>query len=143
MTDYDASQLAVELSKSRLPSGRLVAGIAIPQKTTKELSTEIKERGCDYLVKVWHHESADTWLHSPAGPPGLMAIPSQMPELPLPRPIHDRDTIDFELRKAGSAYVIAKGVAPVPRTYRGEDHPSSTPYPFLGEQIVAHLTPPR
>jgi hypothetical protein len=143
MTDYDASQLAVELSKSRLSRGGLVEGIAVPQKTTKELSAEIKEGVCDYVVKVWRHESADTWLHSPASPPGLMAIPSPMPELPLPRPIHDRDTIDFELRKVGSAYVIAKGVAPVPRTYRGEDRPSTTPYPLFAAQIVAHLTPPR
>lgn len=148
---YDALQLARELSSRKLEAGSPIGVVAITgkalsaqeereladrssrfervvvkEKSLKARSDEIERLGCDYTVQVWHLDGA-------AAPDvnGTADNPSTAPGVP--------ETVSYELRKAGSKKVLARGVAPPRMVFVRQGRRMFDPYPLFADQILKKL----
>jgi hypothetical protein len=156
---YDALRLARELSSRKLKSGAFLAVVVISthelsteeehkladpsapfarvllaEKTPKARDAEIERLGCDYIVRVWLHESADNFdANSPAG------IPNPMPGASAPPPMGDRTVIGYELRKPASKKVLARATAPPMTVYVRQGRRVFNPYLLFANQILKRL----
>jgi hypothetical protein len=148
---YDALRLARELSSRKLESGTPLAVVAMTRKvlssqeeqeladrtslfvrvllkeqTAKARSDEIERLACDYNIQVWHHESAASLDVN-----GTADNPSTIQGVP--------ETVSYELRKAGSKRVLARGLAPPRTVFVRQGRRVFNPYPLFADQIVKKL----
>ena len=156
---YDAFRLARQLSARKLKSGASLAVVAITGKalsakeehdladpatpfvrvlllewTDKSRDAALERLGCEYNIKIWYHESADSFdANAPAG------VPSPGPGSPKVPPTGDQTSVGYELRKAGNKKVIAGGTAPPGGVYARTGAPKSDPYLLFANQIVKKL----
>jgi hypothetical protein len=148
---YDALRLARELSSRKQESGSPIAVVAITGKvlsareereladpsspfervllkgqTSKARSDDIERLGCEYNIQVWHLESA-----AAIDVNGTADNPSTIQGVP--------ETVSYELRKAGSKKVLARGVAPPRTVFVKQGRRVFNPYPLFADQIVKKL----
>jgi hypothetical protein len=129
----DAKKLAEELSARKLVHDVQIIGTAYSRKPGTRAGDELKDQNCDFIVTIWRHEVHPEPEFTAADGTGV----------PSPQAIADRDTVDYELRRAGRDKVLARGLAPPPIVYVRRGRVLVTPYPLFASQIVAKLNKQR
>jgi hypothetical protein len=159
---YDALHLARELSSRKLESGSPITVVAITgkvlsareereladqsspfqrvllnEKTLKSRTDEIERLGCDYNIQVWR-------LPGAVAPDvnGTADNPSTAPRVAGGPPTSDSETVSYELRKAGSKKVLARGLAPPMTVFVRQGRRVFSPNSLFADQVVKKLNSP-
>jgi hypothetical protein len=121
----DAKPLSEELSSRQLAKGIPITVAAIVGRSQHDIDAGIERAGCEYVIRVWRHESTTR----------LDDAPSQVANI---GPVQDQDTVDYEIRQSGTGKQVGTGMGLRPYR-RGRTHLEITPYASLADRIVKQI----